>query len=134
MSALSIRQALETALDGITPALDTAWENGIYNPTPPENYQQVTLLLNRPENPEWGTFTTERGILQIDLRYSLEKGPAGATERAELIRSTFKRRSAFTADGLTVTVDGTPEIAPGRVEETHYVLPVRIPFFCNYTA
>lgn len=134
MSALLVRQALEVALAAMSPALDTVYENTTFTPTNGTAYQRVTLLLNTPDNPEWGTFTTERGIMQVDLAYPLETGPSAAMTRAELIRATFKRRSAFTAGGLTVTVDGTPEIAPARTEEDRYVVPVRIPFFANYTA
>jgi hypothetical protein len=69
--------------------------------------------------------------MQIDLYYPLNAGPGAASARAELIRTTFSRGASFTASGVKVHVTKTPEIAPGRVEEDRYVVPVRIPFHAH---
>lgn len=132
MSLLRVRQALETALDGMTPALATAWENMPYQPTPGTPYQRVYLLAAEPDNPEMGTTATERGYLQVTLCYPLDKGPGDAMSRAELIRSTFVRGTSFVASGVTTTIEKTPEIAPAMIEADRYCLPVKIRFFAHH--
>jgi hypothetical protein len=137
MSAVKVRAALESALNGMTPSLATSWENQKFTPPAPTvAYQRVTLLLAQPANVEFGSAYREEGFLQVDLCYPLDGaggttggGGAGlATARAELIRTTFPRGASFTASGVTVHVTKTPEIMPGRVEEDRFVVPVRIPF------
>ena len=55
MSIVSIRAALETALNAITPAIATAWENDAFTPPDLETpYQAAFLLLAQPENTEIG--------------------------------------------------------------------------------
>lgn len=134
MSIALVRQALEVALAAMSPALATQWENVPYSPVSGTPYQRVFLLPADPDNPEMGRFTTERGILQISLAYPLDTGPAAASARAELIRDTFYRGRSFTASGITTTIEKTPEVAPGRIEENRYVIPVKIRFFANYVA
>jgi len=132
MSALLIRSALELALTAMTPSLQTAYENAKFTPVVGTPYQQVTLLLAEPANPVVGVdFHTELGFLQVDLKYPLSAGPGPATTRAELIRTTFHRGASFTASGVTVNIERTPEIMPGRVEEDRFVIPVRIRFYAH---
>ena len=57
-----------------------------------------------------------------------------AEARAELIRDTFYRGRTFTASGVSVTIERTPEIAPAITEPDRYVVPVRVRFFANYAA
>lgn len=130
----AIRAALETALDGISPALATAWQNMPFEPTQGTPYQRVHLLLAEPDNPEIGTLTRDQGFLQVTLCYPLSEGPAAAEARAELIRATFKRGNSFTSGGVTTTISHTPEIAPAANEDDRHCLPVRIRFFANYVA
>ena len=68
---------------------------------------------------------------KVSLAYPLGAGPSAATTRAELIRSTFYRGASFTSGGVTVTISRTPEIAPGRVEEDRWVVPVRVRFHAH---
>lgn len=131
MSRQSVRQALETALDGMSPALATAWESAEYTPVPGTPYQAVFLLAAEPENPEIGDSYIERGIFQINLNYPLNAGPGAAEARAELIRGTFPRGAAFTAGGVTTTIERTPEIGSGRAEEDRYFVPVRARYFAH---
>lgn len=156
MSSVVIRRALETTLADISTGFDTAWENVKFTPTTGTPYQRVNLVLAPPTNPEMGRFTQERGFLQVALAYPLEGGPNAAQARAETIRATFRRGTSYTAataDPGTMTLDldfaaetyaawngsvttiisGTPEIAPALFEGDRYVVPVRIPFFANYT-
>ena len=132
MSLLAVRNALETALNGISPSLATAWENSPYTPVSGTPYQRVYLLAAEPDNPEMGRHTTERGFLQISLAYPLDDGPSAAMTRAELIRSTFYRGAAFTASGITTQIERTPEIAPAQIEDDRYVIPVRVRFFAHH--
>jgi hypothetical protein len=134
VSAVLIRSALEVALAAMTPALSTAWENAPFTPVVGTPYQRVNLLMAEPVNPEMGRFTRDQGFLQVSLAYPLNAGPAAASARAELIRDTFYRGRSFTSGGLVTTVERTPEIAPGRVEEDRWVIPVKIRFFANYVA
>ena len=156
MSLAAVRRALETALDGISPALATAWENLKFTPTPGTPYQRVNLLAAPPLNPEMGGFVQERGFMQVALAYPLEGGPGAALARAETIRATFKRGTSFTVippdatftldldftaqeyqsgpvPSITTTIANTPEIAPALFEDDRYVVPVRVPFYANYT-
>lgn len=133
MSALKVRNALETALNGMSPALATAWENHAYTPVAGTPFQRVTVLLAEPVNAEIGRsgLYMEQGFMQVDLAYPLNAGANAATTRAELIRTTFYRGASFTASGVTVTVERTPEIMPGRVDEDRFVVPVRVRFYAH---
>ena len=129
MSIALVRAALETTLNGISPALATVWENT--EPTAPTNgmaYQRGFLLPGPPLNLEIGPSYTERGILQVSLYYPLGTGPAAATARAEAIRSAFRFASTHTASGVKVLITATPEIGPARTEDDLYFLPVRVRF------
>lgn len=133
MSLAAVRSALETALDGIAPALPTAWENAGFEP--PDDgapYQSVNLLPNRPENPTLGDgFHRLRGILQVTLAYKLGTGAKAAQARAELIQATFPRGASFTASGVTTTIEATPAIAPPMIDADRYCVPVRIRWYAN---
>lgn len=132
MSAVLVRTALEVALAAMSPAVATAWENEPYTPVVGTPYQRVNLMLAAPDNPEMGSARyTEQGIFQISLAYPLDAGPGAATARAELIRSTFYRGASFVSGAVTVNIEKTPEIAPGRVEEDRFVIPVRVRFFAH---
>jgi hypothetical protein len=131
MSIVAIRAALEVALAAMSPALATAYENAPYTPVAGTAYQQVWLLPATPANIEFSSVYRQDGLLQVDLKYPLNAGPAAAAARAELFRTTFIRGASFTASGVTVHINGTPEIMPARIEEDRYVLPVRVPFYAH---
>lgn len=131
MSAVKVKAALETALNGMSPAISTAWENVPFSPINGVAYQQAFLQLNPTENPEFSNGYRESGILQVNLRYPINTGAAAALTRAELIRSTFKRGYSFSSGGVTVTIDKTPSIGSGAIVEDRYFLPVRVNFYAN---
>lgn len=131
MSAVLVRQALETALAAMSPALSTAFENVAFTPANGVPYQQVNLLFAEPDNPEMSNGYTERGIFQITLRYPLNGGPALASARAQLIRTHFYRGRSFTASGVSVSIERTPEIGSGRTEDDRFVIPVRVRFYSH---
>ena len=130
MSAVKIKSALEVALNAMT-ALSTNWENTAFIPVAGTAYQQVNILLAEPENIEYGRTHRELGYMQIKLMYPLQVGSVTAITRAELIRSTFYRGASFTASGVTVIIERTPEIGAGSVEGDRWAIPVKIRFFAN---
>ncbi len=130
MSAVKIKSALETALNGMT-ALSTSWENAAFTPVAGTAYQQVNILFAEPDNVEYGRTHRELGYMQIKLMYPLQVGSVTAITRAELIRSTFYRGASFTSSGVTVIIERTPEIGAGSVEGDRWSIPVKIRFFAN---
>lgn len=131
MSVVSIRAALETALNGMSPSLSTAWENASFTPINGTAYQQVHLLFAEPENVEYGSRHREIGYMQVKLMYPLKNGTATAAARAELLRATFARGNTFTSGAVTVMIMRTPEIQPGAIEDDRYAVNVIIRFFAN---
>lgn len=130
----SVRAALETALNAITPALATVWENTAYTPVDGTAYQRVYLMTAEPDNSTYGaTYYREQGIFQITLFYPIQTGTKDAADRAELIRTKFKRGSSFTSGSVTVIIDRTPEISQGRIDENRWALPVKIRFYAGIT-
>lgn len=134
MSRVSIRAALETGLNGLSPSLATNWENVAYTPTPGTAYQAVALLFARPVNNEFSANYRQDGILQVTLRYPINTGPAAATTRAELIATTFKRGATFSSGGITVTITDQLEVMPGYVDADRWAIPCRSRFTAHVTA
>lgn len=128
MSIIKIRAALETALNGMSPALATAWQNTPYTPIVGTPYQRVNLLTAEPDNRVFGASYTEAGYMQVDLCYSQSVGAGAVDQRFELIRNTFKRGTALFNGGITVTISTTPELAPAYLDGDRFVRPVKIRF------
>lgn len=129
MSIVKVRAALETALNGMSPALDTSWENNTF--TPPAStvaYQKAKLMPARPDNLEYGSGYFEQGIFQVTLMFPLQAGTSAAATRAELLRTTFKRGNSFVDSGVTTNITRTPEIDAGIVDGDRFAMPVRIRF------
>jgi plasmid stabilization system protein ParE len=131
VSAVLVRSALEVALAAMSPSIGYAWENTPYSPVVGSPYARVNLLLAEPANPVIGTLYTEQGFLQVSLAYPLDDGPAAAAARADLIRTTFHRGASFTASGVTVNIERTPEISPAQIEPDRYILTVKIRFYAH---
>lgn len=129
MSIVKVRAALETALNSMSPALITAWENNPFTP-PASNvpYQKSFVLSATPENLEYGSSYLENGIFQVTLMYPLQTGTAAVAARAELLRTIFNRGASFINSGVTVRITRTPEISAGTVEGDRFALPVKIRF------
>jgi len=132
MSSLKIRQALETAVNSMLPALATAWENVPYTPVVGTPYQKAYILFAEPENNEIASPRyRELGYLQLTLMYPLNVGTKDAQTRAELIRTAFPKGSTFAKSDVTVMVEKTPEIGTGQVDGDRWAIPVKIRFFSN---
>lgn len=131
MSIVNIRAALETALNAMSPALSTAWENAAFVPVAGTPYQQVNILFASPDNMVYGSAHRELGFMQVKLMYPLQVGTAVVAARAELIRATFKRGASFSNSGITVVVEKTPEVSPGSVDRDRWAVPIKVRFFSN---
>jgi hypothetical protein len=131
MSIVKIRSALETALNNISPVLDTAWENTQFEPQTGTAYQRAYLIFTEPNNQEYGSNYQELGFLQVDLIYPLLSGPSASDVRFELIRDAFKRGTSFVYSGVTVTINRTPYISPAYVSGDRFIRPVKIRFYAN---
>lgn len=132
MSVKSIRKALEVALSTLSPAMPTAWQNVHFLPTNNVAYQAAHVLLAKPDNPTMGDrFRREQGIFQIDLKYPQGAGSADIETRAEMLKTLFARGSCFIQDGVAVTIEGTPEVSPGRADGDRWVVPVKVRFYAN---
>lgn len=127
-SVTAVRAALETALGSISPALATAYENALYVPVTGTPYQAVNLLCAQPNNIEIGPGYVEQGIFQVTLYYPKDAGPKDAQARVELIRTKFAVGASFAASGVTVNITATPEVAPARIEDDRYLVPIKIRF------
>lgn len=131
MSRLAIRNALQTALNSITPPLATAWENASFTPANGVPYQKVNLLFAQPDNSEFGRNYVELGYLQITLMYPLLEGTTQSDTRVELLKETFNRGSAFIASGYTVVVDRTPEVSGGIKDGDRWSVTVKVRWHTN---
>lgn len=131
MSISSIRAALESALNGMSPSVQTTWQNSPYTPVTGTPYQKVFILTAEPGNAEYGAHYQERGIFQVTLMYPLMTGPAAAEARGELLRTTFARGNSFVSGSVTVMIERTPHIGQGMVDEDRWAVPVKIRFFAN---
>lgn len=131
MSASEARTALLTALAAISPSLTTVETNEAFEPTVDQAYQRADVLFAEPNNAEYGANFQDRGFLQVTLCYPLAQGLDDLMTRAELLRTTFARGSSFTSGSTTVRIVRTPQILPGRAEDTVFAVPVRIPFHAS---
>jgi hypothetical protein len=135
MSISLIRIALETHLNTISPLIQTAYENVPFTPVTGVPYQQVFLLPATPANPTMGDgYYREQGIFQVTLMYPLQAGPKTAADKAEAIRTAFKRGLTLTSWSVNVTIDRTPEIGEGRVDGDRWSVPIKIRWFANIFA
>jgi hypothetical protein len=124
MSIVAIRSTLESALDGMTPPLATAWQNVPFTPVVGTPYQRASLLLAEPDNREFGSGFQEQGFLQVDLCYPQSVGANAAEARAELLRTTFKRGTSL----ANILISHTPEVKPAYNDQDRFIIPVRIRF------
>lgn len=125
---VNVRAALETALNAMSPALSTAWQNVSFTPVAGTAYQRCFLLPANPVNAEMGRRHDEVGIFQIDLMYPLQGGSSAAETRAELIRTTFYRSATFVSGGVAVVVQTTPHIEQGLPDGDRWKVTVKMQF------
>lgn len=129
-----MRSAIEAAINGMSPAVSTAWQNVPFTPTPGTAYQRVEWLLARPTNNEFGSNYRQDALCQVTLCYPAGQGPAAVETRAELLRSTFRRGTSFTASGVTVVSSDTPEVMPAYIDGDRFCVPVRLRLYAHLVA
>lgn len=126
---MTIRNALETKLNSISPAISTAWDNANFTPVTGTPYQRVSLMRNTPvDHAITLDLLEDRGFLSVGLFYPIGFGAAAAEARAELIRQTFKPRQLLTSGGVTVDIQKTADIKTGRRDGDWWHVPVFIPW------
>jgi len=131
MSLVAVRQALETAVDSITPSIETVWENTPFIPTEGVEYQMV-FLKRTIENPTRGSdHYRDEGFVQVDLMYPLERGTIFSELRTELILDKFKRGSVFAKDGINVHIDKTLELTASFPEDDRFRTVIRIEYHAD---
>lgn len=129
MSLALVRQALETRLLAMTPALATVPENGSYTPVVGTPYQQIFLLPAQPDNPTLGeAYRREVGIFQVSLMYPQNVGPGTAQTRALAVQAHFPRGGVYSAGGVNVLILRTPNIHPGRKDGDRYRIDIDITY------
>ena len=135
MSISSIRIALETHLSNMANPISCAYENVPFTPVTGVPYQKVFLLPATPANPTMGdAYYREQGIFQVTIMFPLQAGPKTAADRAEAIRTAFKRGTTLTYNSVNVIIDRTPEISEGRVDGDRWSVPVKIRWFSSIFA
>lgn len=127
MSVLNIKAAIETALNAITPALPTVWENTTYVPITGQAYQQLWFLDFITKHIEINATSYQiDSYFQIDLMFPLLSGTGTILARAEVIKSLFKQGSSFINGGQTVNITETPSISSGRVDGNCWKIIVKV--------
>jgi len=127
MSVLNIKAAIETALNTITPALPTVWENTTYVPVTGQAYQQLWFLDFITKHIEINAKSYQiDSYFQIDLMFPLLSGTGTILARAEVIKSLFKQGSSFINGGQTVNIIETPSISSGRVDGNCWKIIVKV--------
>ncbi len=144
-TALSLRNivtgaAIGTSLSGTGGSIIanvTQWENTSFTPTPGVPYQSIHVLFAKPINPSYGDnsvgskLTRYHGYMQVNLYYPAQKGALDIGLRASAIEDYFYRGATFVKDGITVHIDGTPEVLGGTLLDEVYMIPVQVPFWAD---
>lgn len=116
----------------VTPNL-TALQNVSFSPVPGIPYQKVYLVPFKPDDQVQGAgYYQEIGLFQVTLVYPDGAGTGAILARAELLRSLFKKGSAFANGGVTVQISETPELGYlDESDEDQIQLPVKIPYMAQ---
>ncbi len=129
MSNSKIKQVVETYLKSLTPDFPTAWENVNFKP-PAGPFQVPTFLFAEPDNRgSKDSPYLQRGLCTINLAYPTNQGGGAAQAKAEDLKEHFKAGTTIAADDFNVIVEKTPEITGGNIEESRYIVRVRVRFF-----
>jgi hypothetical protein len=136
MSFDKIRAALETSINVIVPAIDTAWENFPYEPKTDVDYQEV-FIKAVPYNPVLGTVLSTRynGLIYIRLCMAnggmTFKGTKRINERALLLLDKFKRGSAHVNSNVECIIEETPNFNTEGVDGDRFKGLFTAKFFTN---
>lgn len=129
MTIATIRAALETRLNGISPAIPTAWENTEYTPAVGTPWQRVNLLLADPVDYAVTSDVVEwRGLLQVTLYYPRGVGTAAASARAQAVATRFAPVQTLTSGSTEVEILSTARIETGTGVDEWWCIPISIPW------
>jgi hypothetical protein len=132
LSHPSIRAALETALDTITPSIATERENQLFKlPSGDIPYQSVEIKPLPANNAVYGDTYREEGFMQVWLRYPRNVGTGDINDRAMLVRDKFYRGSSWPSGGITTRILRTPSINEGFADGSRWVVMVSIRYFAD---
>ena len=133
MSTKLCRQAIEARLYGWastrSPALPLAWQNVAYTPTTGQTYLRGTLLpADTASNDLKGDHRGYRGVYQVDVCAPINAGPGAAEGIAAELDALFPVNLRITVSGLAVQITGPASVGPAAQVDTHFILPVSIPY------
>ena len=135
MTIATIRAALESRLNGISPAIATAWENADFTPTTGTPWQRVDLMVNDPVDYAVTSDVVERrGFLQVTLFYPRGVGTATVSARAEAVATRFAPVQTLTSGATNVEILSTATIHSGIVTEEWFAVPISVPWRSFSTA
>jgi hypothetical protein len=127
MTIAAIQAALESRLNGISPAIATAWPNVAFTPAIGTPWQRVRLMINNPiDHAVSLDITEQRGLLEIILHYPLGAGAATANARAQAVATRFTPPQTLTSGGTNVEILTTPHIAGGIALDDWWAVPITV--------
>ncbi|WP_127524583.1 DUF4128 domain-containing protein [Mesorhizobium sp. Z1-4] len=129
-----IEKALLERVNTITvsPALPIAWPNVNYTPSPSTRYLRVNHIPNRAGRVHISSTAAHRryGVLQMTAFLPKNGGPTNATELAGAVAAHFPADHEMTVEGVTVRVTEAPSIAQALPDDTHWMVPITVPYEC----
>jgi len=131
MSTAETSMAMMQRLAGMSGVPDVAWPNvePSFDPVAVDLYLEVQFFRNRPDRLTVSGNHRLPGIMQVTVSGKQGSGVRAAEEMAGVIRAHFPTDQKITdADGHTVRVTETPEIAGGLPDQGRWRVPVSIRF------
>lgn len=126
MAIAETKRALERHLNGLIPALPTAYEGVSFEP-PTTMYQRVQLVVRKPTDPVIGAgYHRDNLQLQIFIVGESNKGTAESIARAELVRDRFKKGTTFQEGIFRIHILETPTVGSVQPIGTRTITPVLI--------
>lgn len=130
MSLKTIRKAFETRIAtwAATIPIDVAYENVPYTPT--NNAYVETFILPAQTSSRYLAQNDRSfiGIVQINIHIPHNIGPSNAHNYAESIATLYNLY--IIEDTLKIYTQPAYEL-PAQTTDTHYILPMRIPYQCE---
>ena len=131
MSTAETSMAMMQRLADMPYLLDIAWPNVEpgFDPVAADLYLEVAFFRNRPDRLTISGNHRLPGIMQVTVSGKQGGGVRAVEEMAETIRNRFPTDQKITdADGHSVRVTETPEIAGGLPDQGRWRVPVSIRF------
>lgn len=129
MSVLkTAKKLVENRLKTLTPALPIAWENvNFVPPADGSTYLRCTMQVRTPDDScIGGSYYREDATFNVYVLDKLNIGTGNALDKAETIRTLFKKRTTLQEGNVRVHVLTTPRIAGSVVTNDRLVVPISI--------